>query len=226
MIRLRFAWSWKRSFDSVRTSHWSAAPAQHNLAIRETSFPGDTSSIPPCQVALHNIWNSSARWTNHSYVDRFVELLEDRLSPLSCSSLSDALDFRSPSGEFIANASKDEADMALTCAITTCAFIASSSSSRMRCCLHAARFSASRARFSEAVRMRWSVGGELGRPSSLFLLAFLCCILSLTRFSASSASSLRNWSGEAVREQRHRKLGLRTPAKGEVWNSHSDFVHL
>ena len=112
--------------------------------------------------------------------------------PFSRSSLSDP-DFRSPSGDDgIARASSDDADMAFTCEMTTCARIASSSSSFILCCLHAARFSASRARFSAAVRVRFSVGDSGAELWS----ACLCWILSFTRFSASSASSLFIWSDD------------------------------
>lgn len=58
--------------------------------------------------------------------------------------------------------SKDVDDMALTCAMTTCAFRASSSSSFIRACLQAARFSASNARCSDGVRLRDSEGGFVG----------------------------------------------------------------
>lgn len=47
--------------------------------------------------------------------------------------------------------SNEDDESALTCAITTCAFMASSSSAFIRACLQAARFSASIARNSAAV---------------------------------------------------------------------------
>lgn len=65
--------------------------------------------------------------------------------------------------------------------------MASSSSSRMRCCLKAARFSASRARRSAAVRARFGDCGDDGFVSfdeSLFAWR----LLSIFTFSASSAS--------------------------------------
>ena len=62
--------------------------------------------------------------------------------------------------------SKEDADMAFTCAITTCAFIASSSSSFMRACRHAARFSASSARCSDGVRFRGAGGVFAGEENS------------------------------------------------------------
>lgn len=117
---------------------------------------------------------------HHNNLPHYVDFVEDPLDLRgppglpSRRSKSKVVVFLSASGEVIARVSSDEADMALTCAITTCAFRASSSSSRMRCCLKAARFSASRARFSAAVRTRF--GGCTGESFEESLLE--CLVLS------------------------------------------------
>ena len=124
------------------------------------------SPLAPLQSVTQTIilYSNSTR-----YVDFVDEPLDLRGPPglPSLKSMSEALDFRSASGELIGRVSSDVADIALTCAITTCAFKASSSSSRMRCCLIAARFSASRARLSAAVSARFGDCGVESLEESL-----------------------------------------------------------
>lgn len=110
--------------------------------------------------------------------------------PDSLNSFSEELVLLGPSGDPRGRDSSDEADMALTCAMTICAFSASSSSSRMRSFRHWALFSASIARFSDADIVRFTPV-VVSSESDLSLLAWRCWIRSLTRCSASSASSRR-----------------------------------
>lgn len=161
-------------------------PVRRSVQVRLSPVSNTPLIVPDMSILV--TWITILCLILTHYVD-FVEEPLDLLGPPglpSWRSKSDALDFRSPSGELTARVSSDEADIAFTCAITTCAFKASSSSSRIRCCLMAARFSASRARFSAAVRARF---GDCGAES--FAESLLeWCVLS----NAASSGVLCAWS--------------------------------